>query len=102
MRTLRSINVLSAVKIGGIVYFLMGLLYGVLAFVVFGIMGVAMRQTGGQGGMPGGLPAALVGVAALVGYPIGLGVMGAIGAAIMAWLYNVVAGWVGGLEIELR
>jgi hypothetical protein len=47
-------------------------------------------------------PAAFFGVGAIVILPIVYGVMGAIFAAIGAFIYNIVAGWVGGIEIEVQ
>jgi hypothetical protein len=34
--------------------------------------------------------------------PIFYGILGAIGAALMGWLYNLVSGITGGLEIEVQ
>ena len=44
------------------------------------------------------------GIVGLLGYVIGIGVtaiLGGIGAAIYAWLFNIAAGRVGGLEVEI-
>jgi hypothetical protein len=44
----------------------------------------------------------LTGVGAIVVLPICYGIFGFIGTLIMAWLFNVAAGMVGGVEIEAR
>ncbi|PKO22777.1 MAG: hypothetical protein CVU38_07640 [Chloroflexi bacterium HGW-Chloroflexi-1] len=80
MHTLRRIAVGSAFKVGAA---LSALLFAVLGFFVvllpgiFGasILGALLRDQGGGGA--------------------------GIGFAIEAWLYNIVAGWIGGLEVEL-
>jgi len=42
------------------------------------------------------------GAAAIIILPIMYGIFGFIGGAIGAWIYNLVAGWIGGIEIELE
>jgi hypothetical protein len=49
-----------------------------------------------------GLFAALFGVGAIIFMPIIYGIMGFIMGLITAWLYNLVAGWVGGIEMEFE
>ncbi len=46
------------------------------------------------------LPFAGVGVAAIIILPIVYGCIGFVMTLIMAALYNLVAGWVGGMEIQ--
>ncbi len=55
------------------------------------MMGSAISQYGGNGGGMGG-----VGLAAIIICPI----MGTIGGFITGFVYNLVAGWVGGIEME--
>ena len=42
------------------------------------------------------------GGAFLIALPILYGVIGVVAGALIAWLYNVVAGFTGGLELELE
>lgn len=65
-----------------------------------------VRREGGRGALrdlraDGGGIAPLWGVAAVVFFPVLYGVGGFIATLITAWLYNVVAGAVGGLELDL-
>ena len=52
--------------------------------------------------LPGSMFGALLGVGAIIVLPIVYGCMGFIGAALSAWLYNLVAGAVGGVEVDVR
>ncbi len=83
----------------GKVYAVLGALYGLLLGIPFAcamsMMGNAINQFGDGGGAVGGL-----GIAALIGYPIGGAIGGFIGGIITAFVYNLVAGWVGGIDME--
>jgi len=43
-----------------------------------------------------------MGFSAILIFPIMYGIVGGIGGAIGASIYNLVAGWVGGLEVDIR
>ena len=45
---------------------------------------------------------AIVGVAAIVVFPIFYGLMGFVIALLTAWLYNFAADFVGGIEIDVQ
>ncbi|MDA8019953.1 MAG: hypothetical protein MPN21_21140 [Thermoanaerobaculia bacterium] len=93
----RRIGVLSAAKVAGALYGLMGLLLGAL-FSLLSLVGTMAAMGEGNDEAIFGV---LFGVGAVVILPIFYGVIGAIFAAIAAVFYNVIAGLVGGLEIEL-
>jgi len=42
-----------------------------------------------------------MGFAAIIVFPILYGIVGGVGGAIGALMYNLVAGWVGGLEVDI-
>jgi hypothetical protein len=73
-------------KFLGVLYLLFGLLF-VPFFLLFG-----MFAPEGQGAF---------GTMFAVAMPLMYAVFGVIGGAIGAILYNLVAGWVGGIEVEL-
>ncbi|HKA63929.1 MAG TPA: hypothetical protein VKH83_15950 [Methylomirabilota bacterium] len=84
---------LSCAKVVGLLYVILGLIMG--AFV--SLFAVTM------GGVPGRDPGNPVfGMAAVVFFPVLYGVAGFVTTLIAAWLYNGLAGLVGGVEIDLR
>ena len=95
---LRRIDVLSTAKLLGILYAVFGLIGGVV-FAVVSLLGLFVGSPDSAGPMAFG---ALFGAGALVFFPILYGVMGFIGGALAAWLYNVLAGAVGGIRLELE
>ena len=72
-------------KVLGVLYALMG-----LVFVPFFIL-IAMFSPAEQG----------FGLGFAIMLPILYGLAGFVFTAVGCWLYNVVAGWVGGIEVEL-
>lgn len=80
----------SAAKVIALLYALFGLIMG--AF--FSIAALLRPDAGGVG--------PLWGVAAVVVFPVLYAVLGFVVTALTAWLYNVVAGAVGGIELDLR
>jgi hypothetical protein len=98
---IKRIAPLSCAKIVGVLYLILGFIVG--AFVSFfallgGLFGRA-SQTGNTSALLGG---AIVGVGAIVIFPILYGALGFIGSLIAAALYNVLARSVGGIEIEVE
>jgi hypothetical protein len=93
---LQRIGIASAAKLGGVIYCAMGLVFGAL-FSLFSVIGAAASSVAGESGAWG----LLFGVGAIVVLPIFYGAIGFIGMAIGAWIYNLAAGWIGGLELEL-
>lgn len=96
---LRSVGVLSAGKIMGVLGVIGGLLVG-LMFALISLAGVAAPQA--PGGGDHALPAAFLGVGAIIFFPIVYGIFGFIGGLIYALLYNLAAGLIGGLELEFE
>lgn len=91
---IRRIGPLSFAKISGVLYALMGFILGCIFSLVSMVGGAMMpRENGGMMGM-------IFGVGAIVALPIFYGILGFVTSLIGAVLYNLVAGWVGGIEIE--
>jgi hypothetical protein len=77
-------------------------LYGAMGLIVGAIVSVAALAGGfGAGEAMGPLTGGIIGIGAIVALPLLYGGLGFLVALIAAWLYNLAAGYVGGIEIEL-
>jgi hypothetical protein len=97
MHRIKSVGVLSVAKISGLCYFALGVIF-IPFIVLFALIGAAV---GAQTGTPvqfGPLAAVLLAVF----MPVFYGAIGFVFGAIAAFIYNLVAGWVGGIEFELQ
>jgi len=97
-KVIRGIGVLSAGKIGGILYAGVGLVVGALVALISLVGGFAGMATdaGGASGVVG----MVMGVGAIVVFPVFYGVIGFLGMALSALLFNLGARVTGGLEID--
>jgi membrane protease YdiL (CAAX protease family) len=93
MKTLKSVGVLSVAKMAGVMHVALGFLVAPV-FLMMGMIGSIAGHP-----VPFG---AIGGVALAVIAPILYGVMAFIIGAIMALLYNLVAKWTGGIELEVQ
>jgi hypothetical protein len=90
---IRRIEPMSAAKCGGVLYALLGLVFG----VIFSLL--SLTGMGGAGMAAYGM---LFGVGAIIILPILYGILGFIFLGIAAALYNVAAKMAGGLEIQVE
>ncbi len=95
---IRKIDVLSAGKVVGLVYVILGLFLG-LVNLVSPILTASprMMDIGYRAGMATGM---MYGVEAVILVPIVYGITGFVGGIIFALLYNLIADWIGGIEVE--
>ncbi len=93
-KRIKSIAPLQLAKILGVLYGLLGLLF-LPVFLVFALAGAAGPAEHRFG-------IAAVGVGFAIFFPIMYAVMGFVSGLIGAFLYNLVAKWVGGIQIELE
>jgi hypothetical protein len=102
--TIRRVGVFSVAKIQALLAFVIGLLMGViygLFFMIFGAAISSMAPRGGDQAM-GGLGSIAVGLLMMIGFPIFAGIMGFLGGAINGLIYNIAAGVVGGIKLDLE
>ncbi|UCC79022.1 MAG: hypothetical protein JSW64_12190 [Candidatus Zixiibacteriota bacterium] len=95
----KSLGLFSLAKIMGITYAFFGFIVG-LFFSFFALMGAILGATLEDSPEP--LIGMIFGVGSVILFPILYGLLGFIGGIITAGIYNLVAKWVGGLEIELQ
>ncbi|MEM1128175.1 MAG: hypothetical protein AAGI71_16130 [Bacteroidota bacterium] len=86
----------SAAKICAVLYAALGLVFALIYMPFLVILSSVGAEYGG--GMTVGIGMA---IGLVIFVPIVYGVLGLIIGALSAWLFNVVAGWVGGLEIDI-
>jgi hypothetical protein len=82
-------------------YGALGLLVGIMMAFVSMIIGLAGLSSSTAGASQSLLIRFGIGVGAIVVAPILYGVLGGTFAAIAALMYNLVARWLGGLEVDI-
>ena len=87
---------LSLAKIAAVLYGLMGFVFGAVVSLA-GLAG-AFAASDQSGAFLG----ALFGVGAIIILPIFYGCLGFVMSLVTAWLYNIVSGMVGGVEIDVK
>jgi hypothetical protein len=92
---IRRVAPLSCAKIAALMYMLIGLVIG----AVFSLVALAGSAFGG--GENAGL-GAIFGIGAVILLPIFYGCLGFVMTAVMALLYNLFAGIVGGVNVEVQ
>lgn len=93
---IRRIGPLSCAKLAGVLYAAMGLIIGAF-FSLAAIVGGFAAADSGDAAF-----AAIFGIGAVVFLPLFYGALGFVTTLIAAWLYNVAAGVVGGVEIQTQ
>ncbi|MDQ2871955.1 MAG: hypothetical protein M3R35_02370 [Candidatus Eremiobacteraeota bacterium] len=90
---LRRVNVIQLALVAGVIYGIIGLIIGLIWMPFTAMMAAAMPM--GRGLMAG------PGFLAIILFPIFYFIGGFIAGLIFAALYNLVAGWTGGIEVTL-
>jgi hypothetical protein len=96
---IRRISPMSCAKVCGLLYAVIGFLIGACFTLVMVTIGSVLPQDEQRMGAFFG---ALFGGGAILILPIFYGVLGFIGGAIVAAVYNLIAGWTGGIEIDVQ
>lgn len=99
MAVIKRINPVSFAKLEGILGAIIGLIAGIILAVFGSLIGSLAPQVGGIGAPRIG---AEFGIASIIILPIMYGIFGFIGGLVGGGLYNLVAKWVGGIEIDLE
>jgi len=100
---INKIGVLSSAKIQGATCFVLGLIIGVIygAFIIlYSLIGASL--VGGDAKMAVGGGGVVIGVIVMIAFPIFYGIMGFVFGALGAFLYNIFARMIGGIEMEVE
>jgi hypothetical protein len=98
-RVIRRIAPGSAFKLGALLTGLLGAIFGLFPLLATLLgMSIFSAADGGRGANVGPVLALVFYVFAVILYAL----FGGLVSALYAWLYNLVAGWVGGLRVELE
>lgn len=95
----KRVGVLSLAKIMTVVYAGIGVIAGIFMALISTMAGSGLSSHGAVGGMGMGMG---FGLGAIILFPILYGVLGFVGGIISAWLYNLAAGFIGGIELDLQ
>jgi hypothetical protein len=98
MMTITRVGPLSLAKVAGLLYMAVGLVAGAL----FSLVAMAGAAMGASRGDDGAMFGALFGVGAIIIVPILYACIGFVMTRIMAALFNVATGIVGGVEVDAR
>ena len=90
IQRIRRLGIGQMAKVMGVLYFLIGIIFA----AIMGLFGSMMPSAGEDS-------VAIFGGVMLIALPILYGFFGFLAGALIAWLYNIVAGFTGGLELEL-
>ena len=93
MAKLKRIGVLSLASMQGVLMAIFGLIAGLFYAIIMLIFSSLLGSSGAGIGL---------GILAIIGIPIVYGILGFISGAIFAALYNLVAGWIGGVEMDFQ
>lgn len=102
--TIRRFGVFSVAKVNGLLGFVIGLIIGVIYGLFLILFGAAMSAIApsGNDALAGGVSTVVLGIIMMIAMPIMYGLMGFIGGAISAVVYNIAAGMIGGVKFELE
>ncbi len=99
---IRKLGILSVAKLYSIMALIMSLLISVPYGLIIMVFGAAMLGTGEKAGFAAGGGSIVIGLLVMIGLPIFYGAVAFVGGAIGALVYNLLAGMVGGIEIEVE
>ncbi|MEO7674944.1 MAG: hypothetical protein ABIU09_12810 [Pyrinomonadaceae bacterium] len=100
---IRKLGILSVAKMYAVMMLVISLLISIpygLIVIVYSLFGAGM--VGGDAGLAVGGGGVVLGIGIMIGLPILYGVFGFVFGAIGALVYNIFAGIVGGVEIEVE
>ena len=99
---INKLGILSVAKMYALIMLVVSLLISIPYGLFIMFFGAAMMSTGGRSGLAAGGGSIVLGLLFMIGIPIFYGAIGFVFGAIGALIYNIFAGIVGGIEIEVE
>jgi hypothetical protein len=99
---IRRVGPVSCAKVAALLYAVAGLVLGAIFSLVALAGGFATSAFGADPSRSGPAPFFGLGAFSIVLFPIFYGALGFVGALIGAWLYNAVAGVMGGIRVDVE
>lgn len=99
---INKLGILSVAKMYALVMLAVSLIISIPFGFIYMIAGAAMLSAGGRGGAAAGGGGIVGGLLFMIGLPIFYGAIGFVAGAVGALIYNLFAGIVGGVEIEVE
>ena len=99
---IKKLGILSVAKMYALIMFVISLLISIPLGLMYMVFGGVMMGVGGRGGLAAGGGTFVMGLVFMIGMPIFYGAMGFVFGAIGALIYNLFAGMIGGIEIEVE
>jgi hypothetical protein len=99
---IRNINIVQWALVSALIYAAFGLILGLFWIPFAALMTVVGSGVMRGGGSGGGMMGAGLGFFAIIVFPIMYFVIGFVIGIIFSALYNLVAGWTGGVEMKLE
>ena len=100
---IKKLGVLSVAKIYASIMLVISLLISIpygLIIIIYSLVGGSV--VGGNAGFAVGGGGVVIGIVVMIGLPIFYSIIGFIGGALGAVLYNIFSNFVGGIEIEVE
>ncbi|HZH29224.1 MAG TPA: hypothetical protein VEY11_00400 [Pyrinomonadaceae bacterium] len=102
LMTVKRIGVLSLAKMQGVVMAVIGLIIGLIYGIFFMIFSAVIMSSGGRGSGASAAGGVVGGLAMMILMPIFYAVLGFGIGALSAFIYNIAARSIGGVELELE
>ena len=99
---IKKLGILSVAKMYALIMFVMSLIISIPYGLFMMVFGAALMGSGNQSGLAAGGGGVVIGLMFMIGLPILYAAIGFVAGAIGALIYNLFAGIVGGIEIEVE